>query len=65
MHAPQAVVELPSDLSITAVDVAAHDTVASLAEGHGELTGLALWLLAERQKVTCHSRRIAQASMNV
>jgi len=55
----QAVVELPSDLSITAVDVAAHETIASLAEGHGELTGLALWLMAERQKVIkqpcCHT----------
>ncbi|CAL5229330.1 g12636 [Coccomyxa viridis] len=50
IKAGEAVVELPSDLSITAVDVAAHETVASLAEGHGELTGLALWLLAERQK---------------
>lgn len=50
----QAVVELPSDLSITAVDVAAHETIASLAEGHGELTGLALWLMAERQKVVKH-----------
>ena len=58
----QAVMELPSDLSITAVDVAAHETVASLAEGHGELTGLALWLLAERQKVTryaCSTLRIS------
>ncbi len=53
--------ELPSDLSITAVDVAAHETVASLAEGHGELTGLALWLLAEQQKVTCQSCSTAQA----
>ena len=44
--------ELPGDLSITAVDVAAHKTVASLAEGHGELTGLALWLTAERHKVS-------------
>lgn len=43
--------ELPGDLSVTAVDVAAHESIASLAEGHGELTGLALWLLAERQKV--------------
>ena len=47
----QAVMELPGDLSITAVDVAAHEEVASLAEGFGELTGLALWLMAERQKV--------------
>ena len=52
---PQAVVELPSDLSITAVDVAAHEAVASLAEGQGELTGLALWLLAEQHKVKLHN----------
>lgn len=51
----QALVELPSDLSITSVDVGAHETVASLAEGKGELTGLALWLLAERQKVSRRS----------
>lgn len=35
---------------MTAVDVAAHGEVAELAEGRGELTGLALWLLAERHK---------------
>jgi hypothetical protein len=43
--------EMPGDISITAVDVAAHHDVAALAEGRGELTGLALWLMAERQKV--------------
>lgn len=42
---------MPGDISITAVDVAAHSDVAKLAEGRGELIGLALWLLAERQKV--------------
>ncbi|EIE20473.1 rubisco small subunit N-methyltransferase, partial [Coccomyxa subellipsoidea C-169] len=46
----QALVELPGNLSVTAVDVAAHEEVAGLAEGRGELTGLALWLMAERQK---------------
>lgn len=51
MHVVQAVMELPGDLSITAVDVAGHGDVASLADGFGELTGLALWLMAERQKV--------------
>jgi len=40
-------VELPGGLSITAVDVAAHEMVASLAEGHGKLTGLALWIIAD------------------
>lgn len=47
----QALVELPGDISVTAVDVAAHEDVSGLAEGRGELTGLALWLMAERQKV--------------
>lgn len=47
----QTLVELPGDMSVTAVDVAAHDEVSGLAEGRGELTGLALWLMAERQKV--------------
>lgn len=52
----QALVELPGDLSVTAVDVAAHEEVAGLAEGRGELTGLALWLMAERQKVPVTSQ---------
>lgn len=43
--------ELPGDISVTAVDVAAHPDIAQLAAGRGELTGLALWLMAERQKV--------------
>ena len=47
----QAIMALPGELSITAVDVTTHEEVASLAEGFGELTGLALWLMAERQKV--------------
>ncbi|KAK9917898.1 hypothetical protein WJX75_009348 [Coccomyxa subellipsoidea] len=46
----ETLVELPGDMSVTAVDVAAHDEVSGLAEGRGELTGLALWLMAERQK---------------
>lgn len=47
----QALLELPGDISVTAVDVAAHADVAQLAAGRGELTGLALWLMAERHKV--------------
>jgi protein-histidine N-methyltransferase len=39
------------DACVTAADVAAEQSVAAAAEGRGELTGLALWLLAERQKV--------------
>ena len=54
--------ELPSDLSITTVDVGTHETVASLAEGQGELTGLALWLLAERQKVICRTVSLLHCS---
>ena len=43
--------ELPGDISVTTVDVSAHAEAAPLAAGRGELTGLALWLMAERQKV--------------
>ena len=43
--------ELPGDISVTTVDVGAHAEAAPLAAGRGELTGLALWLMAERQKV--------------
>lgn len=53
----QALVELPGDISVTAVDVAAHEEVSGLAEGRGELTGLALWLMAERQKVRSQGHR--------
>lgn len=62
----QALVELPGDISVTAVDVAAHEEVSGLAEGRGELTGLALWLMAERQKVRSqgHQRSILEASWN-
>lgn len=47
----QALLELPGDISVTGVDVAAHPDVAPLAAGRGELTGLALWLMAEQAKV--------------
>ena len=47
----QALMELPGDISVTAVDVAAHPDVAPLAAGRGELTGLALWLMAEQAEV--------------
>ena len=43
--------ELPGDISITTVDVCAHAEAGPIAAGRGELTGLALWLMAERQKV--------------
>ena len=43
--------EVGGDASVTAVDVAEHPVVAPLAAGRGELTGLALWLMAERRQV--------------
>ena len=47
----QVVMEVGGDSSVTAVDVAEHPVVAPLAAGRGELTGLALWLMAERHQV--------------
>ena len=44
--------EVGGDSSVTAVDVAEHPVVAPLAAGRGELTGLALWLMAERRQVS-------------
>ena len=43
--------EVSGDSSVTAVDVAEHPVVGPLAAGRGELTGLALWLMAERRQV--------------
>lgn len=43
--------EVGGDCSVTAVDVADHPVVGAVAEGRGELTGLALWLMAERAQV--------------
>eukprot|EP00873_Tetraselmis_striata_P017580 jgi/Tetstr1/437844/TSEL_026484.t1 len=40
--------EVPSELAVTAYDVKQHLVVAELAEGRSELTGLALWIMAER-----------------
>ena len=39
---------IPDALAVTTADVTSHPLVAPLAEGRGELVGLALWLLAER-----------------
>ena len=49
---------MSGDACVTAADVTAEQTIAAAAEGRGELTGLALWLLAERQKVCLLSRVI-------
>lgn len=43
--------EVGGDCSVTAVDVGEHPVVGALAAGRGELTGLALWLMAEREQV--------------
>jgi hypothetical protein len=45
----EVLLELPDSFAVTATDVAAHPRVARLAEGRGELVGLALWLMAERE----------------
>ena len=50
-YALQVVMEVSGDSSVTAVDVADHPVVGGLAAGRGELTGLALWLMAERCQV--------------
>ena len=44
----EVLLEVPDALAVTTTDVAAHPVVAPLAEGRGELVGLALWLIAER-----------------
>jgi hypothetical protein len=46
--AGEVLLELPDSFAVTSVDVASHPTVGPLAEGRGELVGLALWLIAER-----------------
>jgi hypothetical protein len=44
--------EVSGDSSVTAVDVADHPVVGNLAASRSELTGLALWLMAERRQVS-------------
>jgi len=46
--AGEVLAELPEAAAVTTADVLAHPLVGPLAEGRGELVGLALWLLAER-----------------
>ncbi len=46
------VMEVSGNSSVTAVDVVEHPVVGRLAAGRGELTGLALWLMAERHQVS-------------
>jgi hypothetical protein len=48
VRAGDILLQVPDALAVTTTDVTAHPLVASLAEGRGELVGLALWLLAER-----------------
>lgn len=47
----QSIIAVPGNACVTSADVAAEQSVAAAAEGRGELTGLALWLIAEWQKV--------------
>jgi protein-histidine N-methyltransferase len=48
----QVVCSIPQDIAITAVDAQSHPVVGPLAEGRGEISSLALWLLAERSSKT-------------
>lgn len=50
VNAGEVLMEVSESLAVTTVDVANHPDVASLAEGRGELVGLALWLIAERAR---------------
>lgn len=61
VKAGQVVMEVPSELAVTAYDVKQHEVVAELAEGRSELTGLALWVMAERAKgeASAHARFLA------
>ena len=54
--------EVGGNSSVTAVDVAEHPVVGPLAADRGELTGLALWLIAERRQVSPASLPRAVAS---
>lgn len=42
--------QLPQDVAITAVDAHNHPLVGELTAQKGEITSLALWLLAERSQ---------------
>eukprot|EP00208_Stichococcus_sp_RCC1054_P004802 CAMPEP_0206140612 /NCGR_PEP_ID=MMETSP1473-20131121/10038_1 /ASSEMBLY_ACC=CAM_ASM_001109 /TAXON_ID=1461547 /ORGANISM="Stichococcus sp, Strain RCC1054" /LENGTH=455 /DNA_ID=CAMNT_0053534817 /DNA_START=485 /DNA_END=1852 /DNA_ORIENTATION=- len=46
----EVVLRIPGDLCATAADAAGEPTIGALVAGRGELTSLALWLIAERQK---------------
>lgn len=64
-HPEQVVLRIPGDLCVTAADVAAEETVGQLAAGRSELTGLALWLMAERQKVRVGDHRLVHSCCTV
>jgi flagellar biosynthesis regulator FlaF len=54
----EAVLQIPSSLAITSIDVFKCPQLATLAEGRSELVGLALWLMQERSKVSkTHDQR--------
>ena len=62
-HAPsslsvQVLFSLPGDHAVTMTDVQTEPAVAGVAEGRGELTGLALWLMYERSKVSSDTSRL-------
>ena len=52
MLSVQVLFSLPGDHAVTMTDVQTEPAVAGVAEGRGELIGLALWLMYERSKVS-------------
>lgn len=58
----QVLFSLPGDHAVTMTDVQTEPAVAGVAEGRGELTGLALWLMYERSKVSPGARGCGSGS---
>lgn len=48
--ANEVVLQIPGDFCVTAADVEAEPTIGPVAAGRSELTGLALWIIAQKQQ---------------
>jgi hypothetical protein len=57
----QAMCQLPQDVAITAVDAHSHPLVGELTAQKGEITSIALWLLAERSQVSKYTAAFVRA----
>ena len=57
----QAACRIPQDIAITAVDAHKHPLVGALAADRGEITSLALWLLAERASSSSEAGPLVEA----